>query len=63
MTPRTLLVTGGNRGIGLATVKELAKNSQDTVLLACRNLKEGQKEAAKISDNVIAVQLDLSSRQ
>lgn len=60
---RTILVTGGNRGIGLAIVKGLAQNSEDTILLGCRNLDEGRKLAADIGSNVVAIALDLSTRE
>lgn len=61
MKNRVILVTGGNRGIGLATVKELAQNPNDTILLGCRNLESGKKEADKIGSNVKPILLDLSS--
>ena len=62
MYKRNILVTGGNRGIGLAIVQELAKNSDDQILLGCRNLEEGKKLAEELPENVHAVQLDLSKR-
>lgn len=57
---RTALVTGGNRGIGLAIVEGLADRGYQ-VLLGSRNLKSGQEAAAKVNGEVIAVQLDLSN--
>ncbi len=60
---RTLLVTGGNRGIGLAIVQGLSENENDTVLLGCRNLKQGKDLAQSIGKNVIAVELDLSNQE
>ena len=62
MKPRTILVTGGNRGIGLAIVEGLAQASEDTILLGCRDTKEGKQIASKIGPNVKAVKLDLSSK-
>lgn len=56
---RTILVTGGNRGIGLATCKTLAKLGHK-VLLGCRNLKGGSEIANSIGPHVHAVLLDLS---
>ncbi len=60
---RTLLVTGGNRGIGLAIVKGLAQTQEDTILLGCRNLDQGNKLANEIGSNVNAVELDLSNQE
>ncbi len=57
---RTALVTGANRGIGLAIAKGLA--AQDfNVLMGCRDAHSGKVEAVKI--NSIAVDLDLSDRE
>lgn len=63
MKKRTILVTGGNRGIGLAIVKGLAENVDDTILLGSRNMQEGEKEAGSIGKNVKAVRLDLSNQE
>lgn len=63
MKSRTLLVTGGNRGIGLAIVKALSLSSQDIVLLGCRDVDAGTALAKEIGDNVKAVALDLSNRE
>lgn len=54
------LVTGANRGIGLAIAAGLANQSDLKVLLASRNLRDGEKAAAGIKGNVVAVELDLS---
>ncbi len=59
---RTALVTGGNRGIGLAIVTGLAKQGH-TVLLGSRNLPAGEKIAKTIPGDVHAVELDLSDRE
>lgn len=56
------LVTGANRGIGLAIVAGLAKHSDIKVLLGSRNLRDGEKAAACINGNVVAVELDLSDQ-
>jgi NAD(P)-dependent dehydrogenase (short-subunit alcohol dehydrogenase family) len=58
MEKRTILVTGGNRGIGLATVEGLASDKNNLILLGCRDLKVGKKEATRIGENVQAVHLD-----
>lgn len=59
MTQQVALVTGGNRGIGLAIVKGLSELGI-TVLLGCRNLTEGKKAVANLDGDVHAVELDLS---
>lgn len=59
---KTILVTGANRGIGLAIVKEFARTTDDHILLGCRNLEEGQKLAQDMGDQITAVALDLSER-
>lgn len=60
---RTTLVTGGNRGIGLAIVKELAKDSANKVLMGSRLVENGLNEAAKLEGNIHVVELDLSTPQ
>lgn len=59
--PRTALVTGANRGIGLAIAESLAKEHGINVLLGSRDLAAGQAVARKIPGNVVPVKLDLSS--
>ena len=49
--------------MGYAIVKKLACNSDDLVLLGCRDISLGKKIAIKISANVEAVEMDLSSRK
>lgn len=58
---RTILVTGGNRGIGLAVVRGFAQNNHDRIILGCRDLEEGERIASQTSGNVHAERLDLSS--
>lgn len=60
---RVILVTGGNRGIGLAIVKGLARFADDIVLLGCRNIEEGQQIANETGPNTKAVKIDLSNRE
>jgi len=59
---KTALVTGANRGIGLAITAGLAKKPDINVLLGSRNLHDGKKAAASIKGNVSAVELDLSDQ-
>ncbi len=58
----TALVTGGNRGLGLETCKELAARGY-SVLLAARNEAEGRKAAAELSGDVRALPLDVEDEQ
>lgn len=58
---RNILVTGGNRGIGLAAVAELAINPDNHLLLGSRDLAQGQKAARNIEGQVTAVQMRLSN--
>jgi NAD(P)-dependent dehydrogenase (short-subunit alcohol dehydrogenase family) len=64
---KTFIVTGGNSGIGLVTVRQLAKQGAN-VVLACRRIAEGEKERAAIVGNggggrgsVEVLTLDLAS--
>ena len=56
------LVTGSNRGIGYATVKELLKLGH-TVILTSRNIKDGHRAVSKLEKygKVIYHQLDVSN--
>jgi NAD(P)-dependent dehydrogenase (short-subunit alcohol dehydrogenase family) len=58
---RTALISGANRGIGLATAQGLAARGDVHVLLAARHMEDAAKAAASLGKNVTAVQLDLSS--
>lgn len=62
---KTILITGGNVGIGFETAKELARRNSN-VILACRNTAKGDEAVASISkatgnDNVSCMKLDLAS--
>jgi NAD(P)-dependent dehydrogenase (short-subunit alcohol dehydrogenase family) len=59
---RTALVTGGNRGIGLAIARQLAELGM-TVLLGARDLHAGEQAAASLTQlgfDVLPVRMDLS---
>lgn len=58
-TSTTALVTGANRGIGLATARQLADLGW-TVWLGTRDLERGVRAAADIAGDVRPVQLDVT---
>ena len=56
---KTAIITGANRGIGLAVAKDLvAKNYQ--VILACRDSSKGKMAKEFLGNNAIFLELDLS---
>ncbi|KAL1261643.1 hypothetical protein QQF64_006908 [Cirrhinus molitorella] len=64
---KTVIVTGGNNGIGKATVAQLALRGA-RVILACYSKQRGEAAAQEIrketgNDAVIFMQLDLSSQK
>lgn len=59
---KTALVTGGNRGIGLAIAQALAEKYDYRVIIGSRNLTAGKEAAATINEAASAVALDLSDR-
>jgi NAD(P)-dependent dehydrogenase (short-subunit alcohol dehydrogenase family) len=48
---RTAVVTGANSGIGLETVRELARNGA-TVIMACRDTRRGEAAAGDVRGDV-----------
>lgn len=67
MTGKTVIITGGNCGIGKATAMELAKRKA-RVIIACRDLDKANAAAKDIRSKVdqgelIVKQLDLASFQ
>ncbi len=59
---RVALVSGGNRGIGLEIVRQLAGKGI-TVILGSRNEKEGESAAEGLSGNVVVRQLDVADEE
>jgi len=56
---KTAIITGANRGIGLAVAKDLvAKNYQ--VILACRDTTKGKMAEEFLGSNAVFLELDLS---
>ncbi len=57
---KIILVTGGNRGIGLGICKELASKGH-TVLLASRSIEKARSASKGIGGNISPIQLDVTS--
>jgi NAD(P)-dependent dehydrogenase (short-subunit alcohol dehydrogenase family) len=58
LTGKTYVVTGGNSGIGLVTVTQLAQQGA-TVVLACRRVNEGEKAKASIESKGVKGKIDV----
>lgn len=59
---KTVLVTGGNRGIGLEICKQLDALGH-LVILGSRDLQRGVDAARSLSKNVVVKQLDVTDEQ
>jgi len=55
-----VLVTGGNRGLGLQTCRELAERGYQ-VILASRDIERGKAAAADLSGDVEVAELEVAS--
>ena len=60
LSGRTVVITGGNSGIGFHAAKALAAHGA-SVVLACRNEESGKAAAGRISGDVRVARLDLAS--
>lgn len=65
LTGKTVVITGGNAGLGLETALNLAGRNAH-VILACRSVERGEKAAVFVrrrtgNQNVIFMKLDLAS--
>jgi len=63
---RTVIITGGNSGLGFETAKKIAKNKEYRVILACRNSAKAEEAVQKIkdetgNDNILSMRLDTAS--
>lgn len=56
---RVVVVTGGNRGIGLEVVRRCAARG-DTAVLGCRDLDAGRRVAAGLAGQVVPVAMDVT---
>lgn len=63
MSKKTALISGANRGIGLAIVKNLANDKNIRVILGCRDINQGISLAKQIGSNVSAAQINLENRR
>lgn len=59
---KTVLVTGGNRGIGFQICKDLDRLGH-RVILCSRDFGKGKKAASSISESVIPMQLDVTNEE
>lgn len=64
MSPRVILVSGANKGIGLEAVKLLsAQHPQDVILMGSRDVKNGEEAVKKHQlANVKVIQLDVTNQ-
>ena len=63
---KTIIITGGNSGLGFETAKKVAGNPEYKVILACRNAEKAQKAKEQIvsetgNAHIEAMRLDTSS--
>ena len=59
----TALVTGANRGIGLAIAAGLNRLGEMKVLVGSRRAEDGENAARTLGRNAVAVQLDMSNAE
>ena len=62
---RTYIVTGGNSGLGLACASALAKDQSTLVVIACRNVEQGELAARRVraaKSNAEILPLDLAKQ-
>jgi NAD(P)-dependent dehydrogenase (short-subunit alcohol dehydrogenase family) len=62
---KTLIVTGGNSGLGFECASALAKDMSVLVIIACRNVQQGEQAAQRMRDaggNARVLPLDLAKQ-
>ena len=66
---KTIIITGGNAGLGYACAKTIAMANHDThIVLACRNLEKSKVAINRLSQltgnhHIVPIELDLSSME
>jgi len=63
---RTVIITGGNSGLGFETAKKIAKDREYRIILACRNQMKAKEAVNKIkeetgNENILSMQLNTAS--
>ena len=58
---KTIIVTGGNRGIGLEICRQLSELGH-TVILGSRNVQKGEEAAGTLNENVIVKHHDATKK-
>ncbi len=63
---KTIIITGANSGLGLATAKKIALNKDYQIIMACRNLEKAEISKEEIiketnNQNIECIKLDTSS--
>ncbi|WP_186431446.1 SDR family NAD(P)-dependent oxidoreductase [Clostridium sp. BSD9I1] len=67
LTKKTIIITGGNSGLGYATAKHIAEADKNTyVVLACRNAAKAREAVSSLikatkNNNITSLELDLAS--
>ena len=62
---KTFIVTGGNSGLGFECASVLAKDSGNLVVIACRDVRQGEEAVTRMKDasgNIRVLALDLASQ-
>jgi NAD(P)-dependent dehydrogenase (short-subunit alcohol dehydrogenase family) len=59
---KIILVTGGNRGIGLEICKQLCEKGHE-VIMGSRNVKDGEEKAKEIDGKIFVQKLDVTDGQ
>ncbi len=63
---KTVIITGGNSGLGYHCAQQIVQDSQWQIILACRNLEKGHKAVQELQksakpNQIEVMQLDLAS--
>jgi NAD(P)-dependent dehydrogenase (short-subunit alcohol dehydrogenase family) len=60
---KTFIITGATGGLGKATAQYLTRSRGTNVILAVRNMEQGQRLAAELGSNASAQELNLRSSE